>query len=88
MEKRESTRQIRAFESDADALDELARTRGVSIAVIIREVVDSKYPGLRDLVATKRNEFVKSVEQIAQDADLDPESVASTDRRDDERIPA
>ena len=79
MEKRESTRQLRGFGSDADAIDELARTRGVSIAVIIRELLDTKYPGLRDLVATKRNEFVKSVEQIAQDADLDPDSVAFTE---------
>ena len=79
MSERRETRQVRSYTEDATLLDDIARTKGVTIAVIIREMLDKVYPGVRDSLPQKREEMVQIIEQSRSRGIEDPDGVTSTD---------
>ena len=80
MSERRETRQVRSYTEDATLLDDIARTKGVTIAVIIREMLDKVYPGVRDSLPQKREEMVQIIEQSRSRGIEDPDGVTSADR--------
>ena len=80
MSERRETRQVRSYTDDIALLDDIARAQGVAIAVVIRDMLDKVYPGVRDSLPQKREEFLQLIEQSRLEGELDPDRVTSTDR--------
>jgi hypothetical protein len=81
MSERRETRQVRSYTEDANLLDDIARARGVTIAVVIREMLDKVYPGVRDSLPQKREEVLRLIERSRFEGELDPDGVTSADRQ-------
>ena len=77
MSERHETRQVRSYIEDAAVLDEIARVKGVTIAVVIREMLDKVYPGVRDSLPQKRDEIERIVERSQLRGIEDPDGVTS-----------